>query len=92
MNEVLNYFYDRDADVIYLSVGLPQPGKTVERHPHFIVRLHPETGKLIGLTIINFSLHFPSIVDGPDFADRGTVTAEEMLRYLATIGPISAVA
>jgi len=23
MNEVLNYFYDRDADVIYLSAGLP---------------------------------------------------------------------
>jgi uncharacterized protein YuzE len=92
MSQTLQYAYDREADVMYLSVGAPQPAKTVERHPHFIVRLHPETGALIGLTIINFSVHVPSVVDREGFADRGTVTPEEMLHYLAAVGPLNAAA
>lgn len=77
---------------MYLSVGPPQPAKTVEQHPHFIVRLHSETKELVGLTVINFSVHFPSVVDREGFTDRGTVTPEEMLRYLAAIGPLQAAA
>lgn len=92
MRPTLQYVYDREADVMYLSVGPPQPAKTVERHPHFIVRLHPETGELVGLTVINFSVHFPSVVDRDGFADRGTVSPEEMLRYLAAIGSLNAAA
>jgi uncharacterized protein YuzE len=89
MSESLQYSYDREADVMYLSVGPPRPAKNVEQHPHFIVRLRPESGELVGLTIINFSKHFPSVVDREGFADRGAVTPEEMLRYLSAIGPLS---
>ena len=93
MNDVLQYSYDREADVMYLSIGAPQTAKTVEQHPHFIARLHSDTGELVGLTIINFSVHFPSVVDRAGFPNKGTVTAEEMLRYLAAaIGPLSAAA
>ena len=78
---------------MYLSVGAPQSAKTVELHPHFIARLHSEAGELVGLTIINFPVHFPSVVDRAGFSNQGTVTAEEMLRYLAAAsGPLSAAA
>lgn len=51
--------YDREADVLYLSCGEPQKGLTyLEVDNNLIVRLHPETGKVVGLTILNFSQRF----------------------------------
>jgi hypothetical protein len=47
--------------VLYLSVGRPQRAKTVEMGEDFILRLHPKTAEVVGLTIINFSRHFPQL-------------------------------
>lgn len=59
-NEV-QFHYDREADVLYLSVGRPQRAKTVEMAEDFILRLHPKTAKVVGMTIIDFSKHFPEL-------------------------------
>lgn len=51
--------YDKEADVLYLSFGEPQKGmEYVEIGSDLILRIHPQTRKVVGLTIIDFSKHF----------------------------------
>lgn len=57
----VHFHYDREADTLYLSVGKPQRAKTIEIGEDFIVRLHPRTGEVVGVTIIDFSRHFPQL-------------------------------
>ena len=61
------YNYDREADVMYLSIGQPQKAKTIELTDDFLLRLSPQTGKVVGLTIIDFSKHFPYLEIPPKF-------------------------
>jgi uncharacterized protein YuzE len=61
MRKEFHFHYDGEADVLYLSVGRPQRAKTVEMTEDFILRLHPKTAKVVGMTIIDFSKHFPEL-------------------------------
>jgi uncharacterized protein YuzE len=61
MRKEVQFHYDREADVLYLSVGKPQRAKTVEMGEDFVLRLHPKTAVVVGMTIINFSRHFPQL-------------------------------
>lgn len=61
MRKEVQFHYDREADVLYLSVGKPQRAKTIEMGEDFILRLHPKTGEVVGVTIIDFSRHFPQL-------------------------------
>jgi uncharacterized protein YuzE len=61
MRKEVQFHYDRDADVLYLSVGKPQRAKTVEMADDFILTLHPKTAQVIVMTIIDFSKHFPQL-------------------------------
>jgi len=61
MPKEVQFHYDREADVLYLSVGRPQRAKTVEIGGDFILRLHPKTTRVVGVTIIDFSKHFPQL-------------------------------
>jgi uncharacterized protein YuzE len=61
MRKEVQFHYDREADVLYLSVGKPQRAKTVEMGEDFVLRLHPKTTEVVGITIINFSRHFPQL-------------------------------
>ena len=47
--------------MLYLSVGKPQRAKTVEMGEDFILRLHSKTGEVVGVTIIDFTRHFPKL-------------------------------
>lgn len=47
--------------MLYLSVGRPQRAKTIEMGEDFVLRLHPKTGAVIGMTIIDFTRHFPQL-------------------------------
>lgn len=52
----LYYFYDREADVFYLSQGRPKSKvKTVETPDDVILRINPRDGKITGFTILNFT-------------------------------------
>ncbi len=61
MRREVHFHYDREADVLYLSVGKPQRAKTLEMGEDFILRLHPKTAQVVGITIIDFSRHFPHL-------------------------------
>jgi len=58
MNKKLEYHYDKDADVMYLSIDKPQPAFTMKIAEDFILRLHPKSREVVGITIIDFSQHF----------------------------------
>jgi Predicted membrane protein (DUF2231) len=45
--------YDQDGDVLYLHLGLPQPGEGEETPEGHVLRLAPGTQRIVGLTVIN---------------------------------------
>ena len=51
-------FYDREADVIYVTKGHPEYTDYVEYGENIILRFTPETKELVGFTITDFSLSF----------------------------------
>jgi uncharacterized protein YuzE len=55
-NQKLYYYYDRDADVFYLSQGKPsRSDRSLETSDDVVVRTNPRTGKVRGFTILNFT-------------------------------------
>jgi uncharacterized protein YuzE len=56
-NDVMQLSYDTDADILYLSIGNPRPAISREVGNDVILRLDPDTGAVIGLTILNLSTH-----------------------------------
>ncbi|MBU4332363.1 DUF2283 domain-containing protein [Patescibacteria group bacterium] len=51
----LNYYFDKEADVLYFSQGKPQKNIiSQEIGDDIIVRKHPSTGEVVGFTILNF--------------------------------------
>ena len=47
--------YDKKADVCYLSVGEPRTAVCEEIEDGVLVRTEPETGEVVGLTVLNFT-------------------------------------
>jgi len=55
----LTFGYDREADVLYVSLGKPRKGmRYVEIGSDRILRVDPDTGEIVGLTLLEFSRHF----------------------------------
>ncbi len=50
--------YDGEADVLYITCGTPEYTDYVEHSEDVILRLDPDTKRLVGITIISFSQHF----------------------------------
>ena len=51
----LQIVYDRKADVLYVTKGVPEHTNYVEYTEDVILRFHPETKQLVGFTLIDFS-------------------------------------
>jgi len=47
--------YDREADVLYLSIGEPRPAVSREVGDDVLLRIDPQTGEVVGLTVLNLS-------------------------------------
>ena len=58
MDKVTQLFYDRDTDVLYLSIGEPQRAISREIGDDILLRIDPQTNNLVGLTIMNLSSRF----------------------------------
>lgn len=50
--ENLNWDYDEDADVLYISIGEPQKAVGVDIGEGAVVRFIESTGEVVGLTLI----------------------------------------
>lgn len=52
----LNYFYDKEADIFYLSQGKPNAKDiSQETDDDVVLRLDKKTKKIKGFTVMNFS-------------------------------------
>lgn len=51
-------FYDKKADVLYLSIGAPRPAISEELGDDILLRHDIETGEVVGLTIFNLASRF----------------------------------
>ena len=58
MAKRLNFFFDLEADILYLSVGKPRPAVSKEAGDDILVRLDPKTKKVVGCTILNLTKRF----------------------------------
>lgn len=61
MDKMMQLFYDKEGDVLYLSVGDPRPALSEEVGDDVLVRVDRETGEVVGLTVLNFSTRFSSL-------------------------------
>jgi uncharacterized protein YuzE len=64
MDKVTQVFYDRESDVLYLSVGEPRRAISREVGDDVVIRIDPKTDDIIGLTIMNLASRFGEI-DSP---------------------------
>jgi uncharacterized protein YuzE len=55
--------YDRDGDVLYLSLGDPRPAVTRGEKNGLLVRTDPETHQVVGLTVLDYEKNFRQLAD-----------------------------
>lgn len=51
----LNWDYDAEADVLYISLGEPRIAEGIDIGEGIIVRISPQNNEVVGLTIIGLS-------------------------------------
>ncbi len=49
----IKWEYDAEADILYISFGNPRKAEGVDIGEGTIIRIHPDTKEIIGVTIIN---------------------------------------
>ncbi len=54
-SDLMQIAYDQEADVLYLSVGEPRRAVSREAGDDILLRVDPDTGEIVGLTILNLS-------------------------------------
>ena len=54
-NKRVNSFFDKEADVLYISFGEPVFREVLESGSDTLIRFDPETFEITGVTILNFS-------------------------------------
>jgi len=55
MEKTIMFFYDKDSDVMDISLGKPKIAISEEADDDIIVRIDPRSREIIGFTIINFT-------------------------------------
>lgn len=50
----INYDYDEDDDILYISIGKPTPAITEEKEEGILLRRSIENNKIIGVTILDY--------------------------------------
>jgi uncharacterized protein YuzE len=58
MAQRLRFLFDREADILYLSVGKPRPALSKEVGDDIVVRVDPKNQRVVGCTILNFTKRF----------------------------------
>lgn len=61
MEKMTTIFYDRESDVMYLTIGKPQEAISRELGNDILLRVLPETGEVVGLTVLNFVTRFSNL-------------------------------
>jgi uncharacterized protein YuzE len=62
--EKLNWDYDEEADVLYISIAEPQKAIGIDVGEGIIVRYREDAKEIVGLTIIGFKERFMNAIKG----------------------------
>ena len=54
MEKTIVFFYDKDGDVMDISLGKPKVAVSEEVDEDIVVRVDPQSREIVGFTIINF--------------------------------------
>ena len=54
IKDKIQFHYDRDGDVLYVSFGKPKPAKSIEKDNGIHIRIDPFNDEIIGFTVINY--------------------------------------
>lgn len=58
MEKELKFFYDKEGDVLDVSIGKPRKALTEEISEDVFVRINPKEDKIVGFMILNFTRSF----------------------------------
>lgn len=85
MKKDLMFGYDKEADVLYVSIGQPKKKMLyVEIGDGQILRVDPGTKKVVGITIVDFSKQFSIKTPFASVPLRASFTPEEEVKELIT--------
>jgi uncharacterized protein YuzE len=54
--QLMQLTYDRESDVLYLSIGDPRPAISREIGDDVLLRIDAQTGEVVGMTVLNLSM------------------------------------
>ena len=63
MAETLRFSYDKEADILDISVGRPRRAVSREIEDDVFIRFNPSSKKIIGFSILNFTKWFKELND-----------------------------
>ena len=58
MDKKLKFFFDKQVDVLDISIGEPKGAISKEMDNDIVMRFDPKTNKIVGFTILNFEKRF----------------------------------
>lgn len=58
MKKALNFTYDKEGDILDISLGRPKKAISEEVSEDIFVRLEPKTQAIVGFMILNFEKRF----------------------------------
>jgi hypothetical protein len=61
MGKKLRMSYDKEGDVLDVSLGDPTPAISEEVEDDFFVSRHPVSGEIVGFSILNFEKWFKEV-------------------------------
>lgn len=61
MEEKLNFFYDKEGDVLDVSIGSPRKAVSEEVSEDFFIRKDPKTKEIVGFMMLNFEKRFSKL-------------------------------
>jgi uncharacterized protein YuzE len=73
--EPITWEYDREADVLYLSVGEPRPAVGVDIGDGLVLRYDETRNEVVGLTVIGLRERLVRELNAPEVAVDGPPTS-----------------
>lgn len=61
MEQGLTFFYDKEGDVLDMSIGEPREAVSEEISEDFFVRKDPKTDEIVGFMVLNFEKRFQKL-------------------------------
>ena len=58
MEKELKFFFDKQGDSLDIAIGEPKKAISREIGNDIVMRVEPETGEVVGFTILNFEKRF----------------------------------